>query len=63
MKLQGISIKSIVSEPGMLLTQSFEVVPEERIFSSKVYDNNLDNWTEWTRDEVALFLSKYEIEN
>lgn len=59
MKLQGLTIKTIVSEDGMLLTQAGEVPAEERTFSSKVYDDNLDNWVEWTQDDVNNFLEEY----
>lgn len=58
MKLQGITIKSITADEGMLLTQAVEVPAEERIFSSKVYDDNLDNWTEWTITDAEEFIQK-----
>lgn len=58
MKIIGEIIKHIYSEEGVLLTQSDEVVPEERIFSSKIYDENINNWTEWTLEAVSEFRSK-----
>ena len=60
MKLQGLTIKTIVAEEGMLLTQAGEVPVEERIFSSSVYDDNLDNWTEWTVKQADEFLTNVE---
>lgn len=51
-------IDLIIADEGMLLTQAEEVVPEERIFSSRIYDNNLENWTEWTREQVDKFIEE-----
>lgn len=48
-------IDLIIADEGMLLTQAAEVAPEERIFSSRIYDNNLNNWTEWTLESVNDF--------
>lgn len=62
MKLQGFTIKTIVSAEGMLLTQSGDVLPEERVFSSKVYDDNLSNWAEWTNEEVENFIQEHKEE-
>jgi hypothetical protein len=46
----------IIADKGMLLTQAGEVTPEERIFSSRVYDSNMENWTEWTQEQVDKFI-------
>lgn len=62
MKLQGFTIKTIISTEGMLLTQSGDVLPEERIFSSKVYDDNPSNWVEWTDEEVENFIQEHKEE-
>jgi hypothetical protein len=62
MKLQGLTIKSIVADEGMLLTQSGEIIPEERIFSSRVYGDNLDNWVEWTATDVDKFIQDRNID-
>lgn len=53
-------IDLIIADEGMLLTQTGEVTPEERIFSSRVYDSNMENWTEWTREEVEKFIQERE---
>lgn len=45
-------IDLIIADEGMLLTQAEEVVTEERVFSSRIYDSNLENWTEWTQEKV-----------
>lgn len=45
----------IIADEGMLLTQAKEVTADERIFSSRVYDDNLDNWVEWTQEQVEVF--------
>ena len=58
MILTGIMIKTIVADEGMLLTQAGDVPVEERIFSSRVYDENLDNWTEWTQEHVDTFIEE-----
>lgn len=63
MKLQGLTIKTIVAEEGMLLTQAGEIPAEERIFSSRVYDDNLDNWVEWTLTQVQGFITKNNPDN
>lgn len=55
MKLQGKTIKTIVADKDMLLTQAQEVAQEERIFSSKVYDDNLSNWRECSMEEAEKF--------
>ena len=47
-------INLIIAAEGMLLTQAKDVASEERIFSSRVYDDNLDNWVEWTLEEVVV---------
>ena len=62
MKLQGLTIKTIVAEEGMLLTQAGELPVNERIFSSKVYDENLNNWVEWKTGQVEDFLSELQNE-
>lgn len=48
-------IDLIIATEGMLLTQAKEVIADERIFSSRVYDDNLDNWVEWTPEQVEVF--------
>lgn len=53
-------IDLIIADEGMLLTQAQEVAPEERIFSSRVYDKNLDNWVEWSKDEVDVFIQEHK---
>lgn len=53
-------IDLIIADEGLLLTQAQEVTSEERIFSSRVYDDNLDNWVEWTREEVEKFMQELE---
>lgn len=53
-------IDLIIADEGMLLTQTGEVTPEERIFSSRIYDSNMENWTEWTREEVEKFIQERE---
>lgn len=53
-------IDLIIADEGMLLAQTGEVTPEERIFSSRVYDSNMENWTEWTREEVEKFIQERE---
>lgn len=60
MKKQGIIIKTIVAEEGMLLTQAADIAQENRTFSTKVYDNNLDNWVEWTKEDVETFIQERE---
>lgn len=57
-------IDLIIADEGMLLTQAGEVTPEERIFSSRVYDSNMENWTEWTQEQVEEFIAQMEqVEN
>lgn len=56
MELKGYTIKWIESSEGMLLTQSADVPAIERIFSSKVYDCNPDNWVEWSIEDVDKFI-------
>lgn len=51
-------IDLIIADEGMLLTQAEEVAPEERIFSSRIYDSNLDNWVEWTQEEADKFIEE-----
>lgn len=51
-------IDLIIADEGMLLTQAEEVAPEERIFSSRIYDSNLENWTEWTQEQVNKFIEE-----
>ena len=63
MKIQGLTIKTIIAEEGMLLTQNGEVASEERTFSSKVYDDNLENWVEWAKDEVDNFIEEHKEKN
>jgi murein L,D-transpeptidase YafK len=67
MEIRKGIIKIVVADEGMLLTQSGEVPVEERIFSSRIYDENLDNWTEWTEDDVEKFIQERqpatEVEN
>ncbi len=58
MKIRKGIIKIVVADEGMLLTQAGEVPVEERIFSSRVYDENLDNWTEWTQEQVNEFIEE-----
>lgn len=58
MKIRKGIIKIVVANEGMLLTQAVEVPMEERIFSSRVYDDNLDNWTEWTQEQVDKFIEE-----
>jgi hypothetical protein len=54
----------IIADKGMLLTQAGEVLPKDRIFSSRVYDNNLNNWTEWSQEQVEEFIAQMEqVEN
>lgn len=53
-------IDLIIADEGLLLTQAQEVVVEERFFSSRIYDNNLDNWTEWTQEQVEKFIQERE---
>jgi hypothetical protein len=54
-------IDLIIADEGMLLTQAGEIPVEERIFSSRVYDKNLDNWTEWTQEQVDRFIEERDI--
>ena len=54
------TIALLIAGEGLLLTQASEVAPEERIFSSRVYDNNPDNWVEWTQEEVDEFITQNE---
>lgn len=56
MKIQGNLIKTIVSENGMFLTQSDNVEKNERVFSSKVYGEDMSIWTEWTKEQMDEFL-------
>ena len=51
-------IDLIIADKGMLLTQAEEVAPEERVFSSRIYDSNLENWTEWTQEQVDKFIEE-----
>ena len=51
-------IDLIIADKGMLLTQAAEVAPEERVFSSRIYDSNLENWTEWTQEQVDKFIEE-----
>lgn len=60
MKLQGIMIKTIIADEGMLLTQAGDVPADERVFSSRIYDSNLENWTEWTQEQVGKFIEERE---
>jgi hypothetical protein len=55
-------IDLIIADEGMLLTQAGEIPVEERIFSSRVYDKNLDNWTEWTHEEMEQYLNNLDEE-
>lgn len=61
MKVQKGIIKVVVADEGMLLTQAGEVPVEERMFSSRVYDENPDNWTEWTQEQVDKFIEERDI--
>lgn len=57
-------IDLIIADEGLLLTQAQEVTSEERIFSSRVYDDNLDNWTEWSWGQVEEFIAQVkQVEN
>ena len=51
----------IIANEGTLLTQAEEVVPEERVFSSRIYDSNLENWTEWTQEQVDQFIEERDM--
>ena len=53
----------VIADEGMLLTQAKEVAPEERVFSSRIYDSNLENWTEWTYEQVDKFIKERESAN
>lgn len=53
-------IDLIIADKGLLLTQAQEVVAEERFFSSRVYDDNLENWVEWTMEQVENFIQERE---
>lgn len=44
----------------MLLTQAGDVPADERVFSSRIYDSNLENWTEWTQEQVGKFIEERE---
>jgi hypothetical protein len=48
----------IMAEDGKLLTQSADIPADERIFSSRVYDSNMENWTEWTQEQVDKFIKE-----
>ena len=61
MKVQKGIITIVVADEGMLLTQAGEVAPEERVFSSRIYDSNLENWTEWTQEQVDRFIEERDI--
>lgn len=61
MKIRKGIIKIVVADEGMLLTQAGEVAPEERVFSSRIYDSNLENWTEWTQEQVDRFVEERDI--
>ena len=54
-------IDLIIADEGTLLTQAGDVLAEERIFSSRIYDENLDNWVEWTQEQVDRFIEEWEI--
>lgn len=54
-------IDLVIADEGMLLTQAEEVAPEERVFSSRIYDSNLENWTEWTQEQVDKFIEERDI--
>lgn len=51
-------IDLILAEDGKLLTQSTEVPSEERVFSSRVYDSDMENWTEWSPEQVDKFIEE-----
>ena len=51
-------IDLIIADEGMLLTQVEEVTLNDRIFSSRVYDSNMENWTEWTQEQVDKFIKE-----
>lgn len=53
-------IQLIIADEGKLLTQSSDVSKEDRTFSSRVYDSNMGNWTEWTQDDVEKFIQERE---
>jgi hypothetical protein len=53
-------IDLIIAGEGLLLTQAQDVVAEERFFSSRVYDGNLENWIEWTIEHVENFIHERE---
>lgn len=54
-------IDLIIADEGMLLTQAEEVTPDERIFSSRIYDSNLENWTEWSQEQVDKFIEERDM--
>lgn len=51
-------IELIIADEGKLLTQSSDVSKEDRIFSSRIYDSNMVNWTEWTQEQVDKFIKE-----
>ena len=56
-------IDLIIADEGMLLTQAGEVPVEERMFSSRVYDSNMENWIEWTQEQADKFIEERELES
>jgi hypothetical protein len=54
------ALNLLIAEEGMLLTQAVVELPEERIFSSRVYDAQEDNWIEWTQEQVDRFIEERE---
>lgn len=48
----------IVAENGMLLTQAAEVSIENRIFSASVYDKDINNWVECTKEYAKQVIAQ-----
>lgn len=61
MEVQGKTIRVIVASEGALLTQANEVPQNERIFSSKVYGEDIENWKECSIEEAEQFIAEREV--
>lgn len=48
----------IIASDGMLLTQASDVEIEKRIFSSRVYTGNENDWEEWSLSKVDEFIKE-----
>lgn len=48
----------IIADDGLLLTQSKEVMPEDRVFSSRVYDSDTSNWVECSLEYAEQIIAQ-----